>query len=193
MRAYTGTEIDLGALAGPSLVDMAVSLGRMPRFAGGTRVWPWTVLHHSMVVDTIIGDTLIHSHRPYRDSVRLYGLLHDAHESLTGDVPTPFKTGCMREIQDGIDKAIWHTLGLPPMPTRYAPVIEEADRMALHAEAIEVGPPGLHSNVARSQDRAIVRMIAERYSSPYDSSPPQGKLCIDWIDDINLLIESCVK
>jgi hypothetical protein len=77
--------------------------------------------------------------------VRLAMLLHDAHESLTSDVPSDVKPGELRGIQRQLDAAIverFFTPG-PDVWRAQAEVIKAYDARALIAEAVTVGPPRL--------------------------------------------------
>ena len=68
--------------------------------------------------------------------------MHDAHECVTCDVPTPFKTDETRAIQDQLDRRIFSAQGLPMPIASYKKVIKVADRRAMIAEGLVVGPPG---------------------------------------------------
>lgn len=122
----------------PSIVDIAVGLSRMPRFAGQTRRW-WSVLDH-----TLFGDELVkqESHHDLRRA-RLAWLLHDAHECVTADVPTPFKDAYLRMQQAFLDEDIYDAY----FPGRYLEAraftefVKVIDRRCLTAEALVVGPP----------------------------------------------------
>lgn len=100
------------------LEDMAVALYRESRFAGHT-VIPWNVLSHSIFVVRILG-YWIENPEKLRDifpatKVRparllLRGLLHDLHEAVTSDTPSPFKTAGMRKTQDTLDASLFAAL-----------------------------------------------------------------------------------
>lgn len=123
-----------GGFEVPTLRDIARGLGRMPRFAGQTRGW-WSVLHHSLVVEYLARLDLGSS------KLRLLALLHDAHESATGDIPTPWKSAEMREVQHALDERLFAELGVSAIATTSAVAnVALLDRRALLAEAHEVGP-----------------------------------------------------
>src|SRR5690606_16370569 len=63
----------------PSLESVAVSLGRIPRFAGHTRTW-YPVLAHVLCCAAYV-----------EDRYGIHALLHDAAESCVNDVPRPMK------------------------------------------------------------------------------------------------------
>jgi hypothetical protein len=131
---YTGRSIKPDNVAHPSLIDIAVSLSRQPRFAGHCRRW-WSVLDH-----TLFGADLLHADGDEAyPTLRLAWLLHDAHEAITGDIPTTFKTESMRWAQGDLDTRIhrafytsdncWHS------------EVKAIDKRCLTAEAYVVGPP----------------------------------------------------
>lgn len=132
----------------PSLDDIVLSLSRMPRFGGHCRR-PWSVLQHSLFVHQLMRDgcaSRLTSHWATL-GLRLSALLHDAHEAVTADIPTHFKAGDQRLIQQQLDYRIWSRFhpggGLAHDKDAYR--VHEADAAALLAEALLVGPPALQS------------------------------------------------
>ena len=144
---YTGRNVDC-ATGHPSLIDIAVGLSRMPRFAGQTERW-FSVLDHSLFVESLVDDDGPHpamSDPPaahdvsaeVRRLLRIALLLHDAHESLTGDVPTPLKPRELSTIQQALDIGIMEAF--MPGGRRAFYDLHEAvkvyDRRAVGAEAL---------------------------------------------------------
>jgi hypothetical protein len=135
---YTGRLVKPGGSEYPSLTDIAVSLSRQPRFAGHCRRW-WSVLDHSLFCDELVkredfGDKINHA--------RLAMLLHDAHESVTADVPTDMKGQELRAAQASLDLNIMDAF-FPGGWSEYwgwNGVVKQIDRRALCAEARVVGP-----------------------------------------------------
>lgn len=118
----------------PSLTDIAVGLSRMPRFAGQTTHW-FSVLDHTM-----LGLYLIEADGfAYRYDKRWW-LLHDAHESMTGDVPTDLKGAELRFLQRTLDErifaAFYPRLPLGPEGGEHEARIKELDSRCLRAEAV---------------------------------------------------------
>jgi 5'-deoxynucleotidase YfbR-like HD superfamily hydrolase len=139
-----------------SLDDVAIGLARIPRFLGQSRR-KYSVLEHSLHVCGIVAE---------RDAsaaarTRLAALLHDAHEALTGDIPTPVVNAlemlqpgakaAIDRLKAGIDSAIsravverFYPAGIPP--SRRAEIarwlaeemqssaVKEADAIALERE-----------------------------------------------------------
>lgn len=118
----------------PTLEDIALSLSRIPRFGGHCRV-NWSVLNHSLVCHRIA----LNDGAPR--GLRLLALLHDAHEALTGDVPSPLKVPQLKELQKQLDARIFAEY-LPEGLYDNA-AVHDIDYRALLAEAVTVGPPGL--------------------------------------------------
>jgi len=91
-------------LSGLEPIDVALTLGRLPRWRGAAN-W-WTVLQHSLLVE----DLLSHNGQP--PAVLAWGLLHDAHEWFTGDVPRPLVTPALVQVQDEIDLLLAQRFGI---------------------------------------------------------------------------------
>lgn len=66
-----------------TLIDVAAHLSKINRFAGATHEF-YSVAQHSVIVAKILKD-MGHSIKLQRK-----GFLHDAHEMVTSDIPTPF-------------------------------------------------------------------------------------------------------
>lgn len=125
-----------GAAGTPTAQDIAVHAGRLCRFGGA--VW-YPLLPHLVLVGLLA----------YRRSGLLmnllWGFLHDAHETVTGDVPRPFKCDCMRREQSALDRRILDRfIGLEAEPLIDYKLINECDHDACDLEAIELGLPGYH-------------------------------------------------
>jgi hypothetical protein len=81
---------------------VAECLHRINRFGG--QAIGCSVLQHSLAVyDSVL------SHRP---AVRLWALLHDCHEILTGDVVRPWVSYGLTQKQNAIDQELRDILGL---------------------------------------------------------------------------------
>jgi hypothetical protein len=154
-----------GAYGGaPALTDIALSLGRVPRFGGATRRW-WTVLQHSLVCYEIAR----HMGGVYADPfMQLYALMHDAHEAVTGDIPAFWKTPDMGELQDELDARIRFHLGFRKPTAAEKATMKHLDTIALRAEAWVVGPPTITRYIARGGEmpERMVRQMLEEFSTP---------------------------
>jgi hypothetical protein len=81
---------------------VAECLHRINRFGG--QAVGCSVLQHSLAVyDRLAG---------WPASVRLWALLHDCHEILTGDVVRPYTNGLLVNEQTSIDQRVREALGL---------------------------------------------------------------------------------
>lgn len=139
---YTGRKVSL-AHGVPSITDIAVHLSKIVRFTGATRGW-WTVLDHSLLMQELAARD---QHKP---DVQLALLLHDAHEALFEDTPSPFKPEALSEWQMKVDIRIFDQ-HYPGGWGAYAnPAIHqykvEYDRRAVLAEALLVGPTAVQTS-----------------------------------------------
>jgi hypothetical protein len=133
VETRSGTKFDLldPTPAMVSIEDIAWGLSRINRFNGQTElILPYSVADHSLWVAeylyTLTGSA----------EVALHGLLHDAHETYTGDITTPIKKlagviGIIVALQDRIQQAIHGALNLP---LKIPAVVERADNMAMAME-----------------------------------------------------------
>ena len=122
---------------------VAACLGRINRFGG--QVPNCTVLNHSLEVYHRIDADPDSS-----DAARLWALLHDCHEILTGDVVRPYVNARLRMDQQEIDNAIVRRLPLlvpQPESIEWGRVVA-ADRAVGEWEMLEIdqgkAPYALH-------------------------------------------------
>lgn len=122
------------------LIDLAVRTGRTPRYGGACRAEWWSVLHHSIAMYRLIQFV----ERPRSHSGRallLYALMHDMHEAATGDIPSPFKTEAVRELQSELDQRFYNdTLSVEPPGEEVRKLIKVYDKYLLTAEGYALGP-----------------------------------------------------
>lgn len=168
---------------GPSLEDIALGLSRQPRFGGQSRIW-WSVLDHSLYCDELVKHvakvegvpTLAGDDEESTRLWRLAVLLHDAHEALTGDCPSPLKTDDFIEMQSRLDNRIMSSFfpGGKSGYLAYHHAVHRIDQRALLAEARLVLP---HSRgkveelfgPANETDYAILERLERE---PYARIPP---------------------
>lgn len=122
----------------PTPTDIAVHAGRICRFGGA--VWA-PLLAHLVFVGLLAykRSGSIHNF--------IWGLLHDAHEIVTSDVPRPFKCDCMRIEQDALDvRLLERYFPYIPLGTYDQGIdfdlIKQCDHDACDIEAVELGLPG---------------------------------------------------
>lgn len=130
MLTFTGqfVTIEQGA---PTLRDIAIQLGRIPRFMGALKVF-WPVLAHSLLVARLCPP-----------EAKLYGLLHDAAEVVVGDVPRTIKTAAQKIKEQQVLCRIFERLGVPWPSNEVIAMVKDADDRALRAEAWALGGPDL--------------------------------------------------
>ena len=108
------------------LADIAHALGNLCRFNGHSCMF-FSVAEHSLLVADVVEPEL-----------RVYGLLHDAHEAWTGDISTPMKLLLSPElecIQESIDRVIHEACGLAwPLSDEMQMYVAVADRYVLALE-----------------------------------------------------------
>jgi hypothetical protein len=124
-------------------------MSRQPRFAGQGRRW-FSVLDHSLFCDEMVqkmdqrGLVDLPGIGTYiTPKLRLAVLLHDAHESMTGDIPTDWKGDGMKLKQIVLDRLIMDAFfsgGIATYTNHHAGV-KAFDRRALVVEAQVIGPP----------------------------------------------------
>lgn len=123
----------------PSLEDIAVQTGRMPRFAGATRPW-WSVLHHHFVCGELAEEIGLASGIE-TSTLKLYAMLHDAHEAITGDVPKGVKPEALSKYQEELDERIYQYFDIPEPTPKIRRTVKIIDNTALIAEAKSLCPP----------------------------------------------------
>lgn len=112
--------------------DIAWSLSRQCRFNGNTRFF-YSVADHCVYVGNLLPP-----------EISIYGLLHDAHEAYMGDIPSPIKELLgkerVRQIENGIDAAIYESFGLMSPSEEILGLVHKADVLALRIEAYYLMP-----------------------------------------------------
>lgn len=148
MITYSGQHIQKrgGADGTPTIEDIAVQSARICRYGGAI----WAPLMPHMI---FVG--LLAWKRSKSVPNLVWGLLHDAHEIVTNDVPRPFKCDCMRKEQLFIDARI-HQMFLASLADESGidyDLIKQCDIDACHIEAVELGLPGFaETEIKQSTD-----------------------------------------
>lgn len=132
----------------PGITDIALGLGRTPRFGGQTRRW-WCGIHHALVCADIA------IMLQYSERLQFLCLTHDAHEALTGDTPAFFKPPKLAKWQKEIDKRLFSEWGVWPISKAEHEAVKLVDDIALRAEASVVGPPGIMAHFREPQPNAV--------------------------------------
>lgn len=132
-----GYDFDLGRIFGRYSMerDLAYPLAGLNRFSGHTKV-RWSVAIHSVVVARLV-EAMTDDR-----NVAAAGLLHDAHESLTGDITTPVAKAvgshAVERMKGAAQLEIERVLKLDPNRSLFAPgtkhVVGLADSAAMFIE-----------------------------------------------------------
>lgn len=129
-----------------SFLDIAHHLSAIQRFAGAT-TRPISVARHSLNVAQILSDVGMS-----RETI-LYGLLHDAHEFVSGDIPSPFKealahicgTNAVAILEARLDEVIFSAANLAPEMSEATRLhVKWADKQALLFEKETCLTPTIH-------------------------------------------------
>lgn len=130
-------------------VDLARALSHINRFNGHTRK-PYTVAQHCVVVSRYLDFCPLYA---------MHGLLHDAHEALVCDLPTPLKWALdfepvrgsdkpakagdkWRDIERRAEHSIYATCGLALPGDSVQAAVKQADVVALLTEKRDLMEPG---------------------------------------------------
>jgi len=110
--------------------DIAHSLSNICRFNGHSRFF-YSVAQHSIAVQQMMKEDNCSIY------LQLCSILHDATEFVTCDLPTPWKC-CIKgfkEIENGIEDAIFDAFGIKKPSEEEHSIIKEYDRKALYVES----------------------------------------------------------
>jgi 5'-deoxynucleotidase YfbR-like HD superfamily hydrolase len=118
-------------------VDIAISLSRTLRWGGCAPIdrMPLSVARHAVIVSHVAGQ-LCGCLDPLEAG--LWGLLHDDHEAVTGDIRTPIKRlagAAIDALEAKLDRARRRRFDMTG-PGDYGPVVQRADRLVGRAEAL---------------------------------------------------------
>jgi len=164
-RAPTRSGIFVDLLApDPSRIlvrDISEGLAKINRWCGASAA-PFSVAQHSLAVADLMG-------KEDGPHAALYGLLHDAHEYVIGDVPEPARMAlgrligpalddCLHVLRCGLDIAIHSALELDwPRPRAIELLLE-----ACHARVVATEIRDLHADNFTAADFATDEMaVAE--------------------------------
>lgn len=185
MITLTGNRVFQDELGAPSLEDIAVGLGRIPRFVGQTYRW-WPVLLHSFVCREI-------ARRDWADRVQLLMLLHDAHECVTGDCPRTWKTKEMKEQQRKLDIRIFASLGVHLPTSDEEAIVSAIDNRALIAEATVLAPQCVSQIVNEGchlhhPDLDIVHRVKDWHKQPDETDGREAPAVYFYILEVKKLL-----
>lgn len=140
VRRASGPDFDyFDPEASLPIESIAQRLSHIPRHAGATNYLLSVAQHSCLVLDIVRAWGGNHAQQ-------LYALLHDGHEAVISDIPTPFQDWLTGFTPDGVDVLelakreldfkILRPLGVPVPPTlAVAEMVKAADKVALIVEA----------------------------------------------------------
>ena len=112
--------------------DIAWALSRMPRFSGHSIPYvPYSVAQHCIQVMKELA--------PHGERIQLHGLLHDAAEAYTNDLPSPIKHipeihAVISKLEDKLMLTIYEAIGIDPPTEEEEQIVKIADK---HQQAVE--------------------------------------------------------
>lgn len=134
MITHTGVHVIPGGIKAPNERDLAVAMCRICRYAGA--LWVPLASHSILVGEFLCLETK-------RDLDFSLGLLHDGHETVTGEVTFRWKPPEMKMRERELDIRIFSYFGIDiDEYDRCHEQIKRADMKALCAEATILGYPG---------------------------------------------------
>lgn len=129
-----GVHMVPGKGVAPSARDIAIGMCRITRYAGA--LWMPLSAHSILVADL----AFLESKEPIDWAM---GLLHDAHETVTGEVTRQWKPQTMKERERELDDRIFTAFNLnADLYRSRKKFFKSIDEKALTAEVIELRLPG---------------------------------------------------
>lgn len=119
------------------LDDLALALSHENRF-GGHSTRPYSVLEHLLLVDWIYCQMCQDEACVPHPQVRLALLMHDAHEALVKDMPSPLKKALpdYRDLESRVELALHERFDIVRLMERAHDVIKFYDWTALNTERL---------------------------------------------------------
>lgn len=142
------TEPDFSRL---TVATLAHHLARVSRWSGGTRgAQSYSVAQHTLGCLDALHAMPAFQRLPHAEAaiVSRAVLLHDAHETVTGDVPSPVKRmigPALAFLEQRLDDALARRFGLPVLPRHLRRLVKIADAVALASEAAALMAPAERS------------------------------------------------
>jgi len=151
MITYTGIRVAPDNDLVPSPRDIAVQMARITRYGGA--VW-CPLLAHSVLVAGLVLKAIHHVRLRASDlPTWAWGLLHDAHEVVTGEVVRPWKPDGLRARQAELDRRIRDAFHLDESSIDLA-MVKAMDERALIAEAVVLQLPNFARAYTEIEDLA---------------------------------------
>jgi len=124
----------------PTLAGLLGGVARICRYQGHR---PWTVLQHLWLCDELVR----HEHHPDREQaqLRLLVLLHDLHEAVVGDIPSPLKPLLgepFAALEAAWEERVHGLFGIAVPSGEWKDEVKRIDRAALAIEKAAFPLPG---------------------------------------------------
>lgn len=160
MITHSGVHIQrVGGVVGtPTSTDIAVQAARLCRFCGAV----WSPLLDHLVFVAVM--TWKRSSPETRTFNAVWGLLHDAHEVVTADIPRPFKCDCMRVEQDAIDQRLLGVYLGDKQGLVDFDLIKQVDIDACDIEAVQLGLPNYERLALENEQLYRGKIVDKLYS-----------------------------
>lgn len=158
MITYSGVQMSPGCRNVPTARDIAVGMCRITRYAGAL----WVPLAaHSVIVAEFCYQRAVNQKGLFFG----YGLLHDAHETVTGEVTRHYKPKDMKPFESELDEAIfpWFNLDIKSYREQ-KDFIKRSDELALTAEATLLGLKGWPAYYERMEGHPPLKLTADQES-----------------------------
>lgn len=145
MLTATGAQFHLlhADPASISVLDIAAALAKINRFNGHTSR-PYSVAEHSLYVCQVME----REHGITNPTALMCGLMHDAHEAYTSDMPSPAKQainmltgGGWRRFEDGVQAQVLERFHLRSAMRAWQHAVHRADLVLLATERRDLLPP----------------------------------------------------
>ena len=176
MITNSGIVVDPGMNSAPTPMDIAVGMCRITRYAGS--IWCPLSVHSILAAEMVFQKT-----KDLRTWA--YGLLHDAHEVITGEIVRAWKPKDMKDRENELDNRILPIFGLSKTEfSERASDIRHADEKALCLEATIFGLPGWRKYYVSVNGREPVE------GSAWDISFANRLFTSDWIKPEGIRIGS---
>lgn len=132
ITTYSGERINSLAVRPDQInkADMVRGLAMQTRYLGQIRDF-YSIAEHSVLVARLAA----YYQQPIE--VQRAALLHDGHEYLTGDFPSPFKYDVpgLRSWEGNVERVFRQAMGLPSNDSHVWDLVKTYDLIALHYEA----------------------------------------------------------
>lgn len=176
MITTSGIIVDPGMDSAPAAMDIAVGMCRITRYAGAL----WCPLSVHSILAAEMAFQRAGEHRLWA-----YGLLHDAHEIVTGEVVRAWKPTELKTRETELDSRIFPKFGLKKSEmNEIKHLVSEADEKALCLEATLLGLPGWKDYYTSVNHRPPVSV------NPWEISFANSLFSSDWMKPDAILKDS---